>query len=212
MIEFAISKDGTRYFTWQGQHLCSSYKPKEEAKKWVQKYSERLVGVRSVIVLGLANGFHAAELVKSYPGISVCVINDNEHFVAPSSTILDLQASLFEVVTTNRPLDLAHLSRLKRYLVGSFAILEFAPAVATNPIFFKTVKELLLGRTAEALKFCLSCRSDEWNRISLNEVREVPRPEGVQLISFTDIKRSGSLDNLSNRSQRLVHILGELIK
>ncbi len=212
MIEFKIAKDGTRIFSWQGKLICSGTRPGDEAKKWVERHSNQIRKCKSIIVLGLANGFHVAELAKKFPGIRVCVINDNDKFLVPSTQVLDIQSSLFEVITVQSVEDLKYATKIRKILNMPYAVIKFAPAVALNQKFYTQVGELLLGRTQEALRFCLACRGDDWAGVNVNGIKESYQKQGLQLISFKNLQESLFKSKSAHRTKIMGRVLSELIR
>ena len=212
MIEFKTARDGTRFFSWRGKLICSGSRPLEEAVRWAEKQSEKITDCRVVVILGLANGFHAVELAKSNPGVRICVINDNESFLVPSTQILDIQSSLFEVITVSRAQDLRDATKIKKILNESYAVVEFAPAVALNREFYNQVRDLLLGRTREALSFCLDCRRDDWSGVEPGDLKESRQANGLRLISYRDLHQQMLESDGGLRSKTIGRALVELIR
>lgn len=212
MIELTTAKDGARIFTWQGKLVCSGVRPVREAEKWADGKSERFRDCKVVIVLGLANGFHAVEIAKRFPGLRVCVVNDNNEFLVPSAQVLDIQSSYFEVITLKSADDLKSNSKIRKILNLPYSVVEFPPATALNRDFYNKVGELLVGRTQEALEFCLSCRGDSWSQFKYDNVKESRNSQGLQLISFKDLQMRLSESDSSFRVKAIGQVLKELIR
>ncbi len=87
-IERHLSKNGAIVICENGEALCSTYDPLEEAAAWVQRAN--LKNIEQVVVLGLGSGHHIDELLKQNPQIKI--------------TVIDVRSELFDIFEQNYPL------------------------------------------------------------------------------------------------------------
>ncbi|MCB0749566.1 MAG: hypothetical protein KDC90_19060 [Ignavibacteriae bacterium] len=212
MIEFKLSKDGNRIFLWNGRQLCSSYAPIDEAKNWVQKSLPKLFPEKTLIILGLGNGYHVAEVLSQFPEKKIIVINDLPEIVTVASEIIGLRSGLVNIISATRVEELVSSSEFTKIFKNSFRVVRFFPATALHIDFFSAMKDLLRGRTYSSLMFHLSMREKNIRSLFHEDVYEQKTEKGLQLLDFKKITKSSFENNDLNTNFHVVQILRELMK
>ncbi|NQZ00587.1 MAG: hypothetical protein HRT45_07960 [Bdellovibrionales bacterium] len=206
MIEYRISREGQRYFVWNGRHICSSRDPIKEAQAWVDGFDYNFDSVSQAVVLGLGAGFHVVELQNRFPHLTVHVIECQSEFICPALNLHD-QAFRAEVLLTETVSIFKAQSRLKSILSAPYLVLRYAPVCNLNRETFGEIGNLLTGRTIEALKFQVQKRQGLLGKFQFESL--VGDANG-SLLSIKDLDRAMSPQS-NHQEFHLVRALRELV-
>ena len=206
MVEFRVSRKNHRYFTYNGRHICSSVDPEHEAREWVKGLNDSLRSAKTIVVLGLGNGFHVVELEKAYPSSRIVVIETRMDMLAPCQGLQGLSMSSTDVIIAESLDVLKAQSRIKKVLQSSFAVVQYRPVTNTDAKLFEQFYELLIGRSEDSFRFHLMTRKD-WLR-NVNSTSDNQNAD--KWLGIHDLQ--GSLSEDANYSDyHLVQALRELV-
>lgn len=209
MIEKLLTPDGQTVFRLNGCLLSSRIDPRQEAKSWLESRRELLLGVRTIVVLGLGSGYHIEELLSATTA-DILVIENNSLLIAAFSDAPDradlLKSSRVTVAQVSNLREVRQDRQIRAAASRSFIVLDFPASVNRDREFYRSVRELLLGRHWGSLTW-------QWQLKSKSTLHHNPRVESSdQPLTILDLEKTDFVQNRPERERMLVKALRELVK
>ncbi len=157
MIESLQARDNTTIFTWEGKYLCSRVSPLKEASAWVLGNASQISSSKSIVVLGLGNGFHVVELRARYPYKKIYVIETEINIISNFKKRFPIESANIHMVHVKDENTLLRDSYIKKLVKEFYIILDHKPSLQLFPEL-KVYQSWLLGRTYESLQWLLEAR------------------------------------------------------
>ena len=174
------ARDGSLVLQWDGRWLASSFKPVEEALKWVAQNHARWEvnsGLKSLIIIGAGCGYHAVEASRSFEALDVIVIDNRQELIDwnrqkwSSENVQWLYCQDIE--------DLQDLEELQDVLKRRYYVQNYPQSWFASPGEMRELCHFLNGRTVEGLQYLANLRE---SRVVVGKT-----PRGV-LLSIKDVE------------------------
>lgn len=200
-ISVSQTQAGQPVVSFSGRQLCSFVNPEDEARMWVQHYSDMIEGKNLIVVLGLGSGYHVQAL-REETAASLLVIEKSPELIAlfkkNFNPILNEDLHFLELSD-----DLSKLKSIVGGFKSSYATLTFAPAVYAFHGEYKTIYAYLNGRNLEHLNFQFSLRGVDHYFCPTNLSESSP------VEAFRNLAKD---QNLSVKWRHLFRMMGEIIR
>ncbi len=185
-------------------HLHSMYNPINEAESLINKYDDQIQEKSSVLVLGLAFGYHVQELVarlKKYHGDSyqVYIIEPNQRIVDDCVVTTPIDDPHVTILCYNNPFEIYYNNNLIDFLINKPAVIAHTATFNLNHEYFK---QFLTYKAPNALVE-LSKHIQDYN------LRDYLKPFDAQS-SFEDICKTIKQKNSLERQDFLLLTLNEI--
>jgi len=80
-FKLETAQDGSQVPCLNGVYLHSLFKPKNEAKKFIDKYGEKIKKANSALIFGLGFGHHVDEVLERNPNINIVIIEAHQELI-----------------------------------------------------------------------------------------------------------------------------------
>jgi len=135
---------------WDGRLVTSKVDPWREAETWVARHAARVHDARTVLVFGIAGGFHVDRLCQRFPGKRIVVVEAESAFLSsPSQLIRDLAQSMTIHAGVDPPA-LLRLAEVEAAVKDIYVVLTHPQASRINPAYYRHASAVLLGRDARS--------------------------------------------------------------
>ncbi|MCC6278622.1 MAG: hypothetical protein IT289_11970 [Oligoflexia bacterium] len=151
MILFKQSRTGFQVPELDGIALHSLVDPVKEAIQMVDAAMPRLMGARTVIVLGLGGGFHLDEIKRQITG-NIVVIEARQELADEVLAKDPRRIDKDHVLVAPSTEDLLESSVLLEAMAQKFAIFKHAPSIRIASSYYSKINSLLTDRRIEFLK------------------------------------------------------------
>jgi hypothetical protein len=150
VLDWVSSSRGDAIPRWDGRLVTSRIDPWREAETWVAAQAARIHDARTVLVFGIAGGFHVDRLCRQCPGKPIIVIEAEPAFLSsPSSVIRDLVQRIAVHAGVDPPA-LLGLADVQTAVKDVYAVLPHPQAARINPLYYRRASAVLLGREVES--------------------------------------------------------------
>jgi hypothetical protein len=193
-LEFLNSRHG-----WipvvNGTLLHSSVDPAKEARTFIDKEWSKIESVKSVIVLGVAGGFHIRELLKR-KNFHVVALDSNRELV---QAVLEKQPDFLQnadVLAGVPPAQICREAAIIKALSHSYAVLRHPATIRMAPFYYSAVSQILNQRTLTNLR-SLSQGNPSLHRfleslnISSDQILTLPMVEEAMARRQSELEREG---------------------
>lgn len=206
--EALTAQSGEPILKWEGRLLASQMDPHQEAIRWVARVREQLASSERVIVLGFGCGYHLEELARQFSQLQILVLGFEEKVQEFAKSLCHRPQVEWFLCTDLS--DLMGSPILRRYLAGSFELLEHPSILNLNLALYRELKERLLAR--DPLFFSEWVRRE--TRLSpLFPLRAIPGGNTKRLLSIKDLDRMvGTKTEADVFDVAAIRVLRELVR
>ncbi len=209
-VETSQSQDGFPILKVEGRLTASRVAPWREAEKLVQQWSEQLQGSNSVILLGLASGFHVVEFMKRDPKLQILVIERRSELLEFFAKTFSAESKKIQVLLGEDFKSLSASAHLRSIVQKSYRVFMHPSLQGKDLEFYSEIYEDLLGRSPLGLKFLVQQRKSLSALIQLEKlllIKDSRRP--LSLKTLVELERDDVGQQIESRK---LHFLRELIK
>lgn len=208
MLTYATARTGQPVLILNGKLLASKFDPIAEAQKWVGQLSSLTEDSQVQFVLGAGSGYALLTLANQYPQSQIIA------FTTQAEIITFWQNELKNEVAFER-IQFVHLTSVESFIASpllfdviekTFVVHEHPSAAVENSPLFKSLKEVLLGRTYSTF------RTQAERHTSYAKLAEVLLPT-IGPLSIKNISDSLNLAReVDSDSRSEILVLRELVK
>lgn len=187
MLEWVESRTSHMIPKQDGTLLCSSIDPVSEAKKWVLRQEGDLKPYDVFFVLGLAGGFHVAQLAQSFPNAEIVVVEPSKNL---EKELLSRRGPIAENVTIVSGLSIEGVKQnvyVRSGLKSIYRVLAYPTSCRINKDYFEQIESLLLGRDKSSFLYHLEGRS---HLRRFFETLQIFDQEEASPVTILDIERA----------------------
>lgn len=183
-LETISARTGDLVFKLDGRLLASALDPLREARDWVNRWRSRIAHSDRLIVLGFGCGYHLEALREEWPALRVLAIGAERELFEQLRPRFEMGA--VELVLCQRSDDFMVCEPIRRFLRGSFAVVEHSSLPNLDQAHYREIKARLLAR--EPLFFSDWVRREQ-RLARLFPLQAIPGGESRHLLSIKDLDR-----------------------
>lgn len=201
LVEFRENQNGQLLAYEDGVALCSTRDPRKEALNWVLQSK---IMDRRVIVIGLGNGYHVYELIKSGKADQVIVVDSRPQLISIFRAQFPEIESQVEIQIFDQVTTILHDSFMDMVAEEALSVLSFRPSWGSQQDLFEEFFKVLTGRSVAGLNFFLK-------KFGFTQgVEEHVHVQG-RLLSIKDLSLIVDTANEGHPQASVVRVLRELI-
>jgi hypothetical protein len=146
----------------RGQLLCSSIDPIAESKKWFEKsFDKSNERYEAIFILGLAGGFHVAQVAGAFPDAEIIVVESNFEL---GDELQSRRGPISDNVTLLAGLKFDEIKKnifIKSGIKSLYKVVCYPTSYRLDKTYYEKVNSFLLGRTSDAFALHLQARRDQ---------------------------------------------------
>jgi hypothetical protein len=208
MLSHAIARTGHPVLILNGKLLASKFDPIAEAQKWVAQLTPLSAESAVQFVLGAGSGYALVALANKFPQSQIIAFTTQPEIIKFWQEELKNETALARIafVHLTSAEDFAASPLLFDVIEKTFVVHEHPSALVENSVHFKSLKEVLLGRTYT------SFRAQAQQHKSYAEISQVLLPT-IGPISIKNLSDSLNLAHeFEFESCSEILVLRELVK
>lgn len=206
MVEVIDSNiPGHKVLRVNGRLLASRFNPVEEARQWLDRRSEFLTQVKTVIVLGLGSGYHLDVILKECAA-RIIVLEQSSEVIEKVNEIRNIDSTRIQIEHLESARQVKAMESIRQSVKHSFVVLVHPASFAQNSELYREVRDLLIGREWGGLQW-------QWYLAGGPELDAVPSIAATEApLTIYDLEQTELVQNSSERERLLIQALRELVK
>ncbi len=206
MIEVEKARNGLPILKSEGRLTASSFDPVREARTWAENLRPQLEKTETLIVIGVASGYHLAAVKELCPGTKLFGI---ERSTQVTDFALQWNPSLMpeEIVIAEKMEDLISWPHLRKALRTAYVLVTHGPTQHSEASWCSEMQDFFAARTPEAFRLHLSLRPELAELLKGEALETLPN----ELLSIKNLQKLFAPLAPCTTERRLWHVLEELV-